>query len=377
MVTRLTGSSWGHTRGHDPMVAASQLYARDHDVEIEWTPRTLTEFGVLDIGALARQYDLVVIDHPHVGGVAASGSLVPLDEVLGAGRLDGLADGSPGRSHQSYHYQDHQWALAIDAACQVSAHRDDAPSDMPQTWDDVEQLARDGRVVWPINPVDVQASFLTIAAQLGTPIDGTGDEFIPAEVGEVVLERMHAVAKHLDPACFEMNAIDALESLASSESPAFYCPLVFGYTNYSRAGYRDALLRFGDIPTIRAGAAPAGSLLGGVGLGVSAQSESVDEAAEFALWLAGPEVQAGVFVEAGGQPAHRAAWENPRVDDLVGGFFSGVRRTTDLSWMRPRIPGYVDWQNASLSVIHDALRRGAGFDAAVRELNRLAPPASV
>ena len=78
MAVRLRGSSWAHVRGHEPLVEASAAYARAHDVEIEWVPRTLTEFGVLDIGDLARQFDLVVIDHPHVGTVAASRTLVPL-----------------------------------------------------------------------------------------------------------------------------------------------------------------------------------------------------------------------------------------------------------------------------------------------------------
>jgi multiple sugar transport system substrate-binding protein len=361
-------------RGHECLVAATEHYAQTHDVRVEWTPRTLTEFGVLDVGRLAAEFDLVVIDHPHVGGASATGSLAMLDVILGANEIARLGVGSPGESHQSYHYDGHQWALAIDAACQVSAHRADLVGELPATWADVVELARAGRVLWPINPVDIQASFLTIAAQLGRPIDGTAEDFVPHEVGVEVFEKMHAVIRYLDPRCFDMNAIGALEELAGGEGTAAYCPLVFGYTNYSRVGFRSRLVLFGDVPTFDFGQLPTGALLGGVGLAVSASSAFVREAAGVALWLAGPEAQAGVILEAGGQPAHPAAWENEQANALVGRFFTSVRRTMNGSWMRPRSPGYVAWQNASLDVIHTALRIGAGFDSAVDELNRLARP---
>ena len=263
MRLQLKGSSWAHTRGHDPLVAACAEYERSTGIAVEWVARTLTEFGVLDVGTLAREFDLVVIDHPHIGGIAAEHSLIALDEVLGADVVDALGEGSPGRSHQSYALDGRQWAVAIDAACQVSVHRHDADGSAPRSWSDVERLAREGAVLWPLNPVDSQASFLTFAAQLGSPIDGTTTDFVPVDVGLEVFERMHSIARHLDRACFDMNAIDVLESLSAPESEAWYCPLVFGYTNYARRGYRPSLLRFGDIPLGNDGE-PSGALLGGV-----------------------------------------------------------------------------------------------------------------
>lgn len=371
----LRGSSWGHTRGHDPLVAAAEEYAVEKPVDIRWTARTLTEFGVLDVGDLAKQYDLVVIDHPHVGGVAASKSLVPLDTVLPSDALEELSVRSPGGSHQSYHFAGHQWALAIDTACQVAVWKDFMPRDeVPATWREVIELARNGGVIWPINPVDIQASFMTVAAALGTPIDGSHDQFVPLEVGLAVLETMHAVTQYLDPECFDLNAIDALERLSASSDTAGYCPLVFGYTNYSRLGYRDQRLQFGDIAVIdETSAVPKGALLGGVGLGVSAGSKHIQEAADFALWVASGRIQSGVFFDAGGQPAHVSAWEDERLDSIAGGFFSGTRATVDNSWTRPRMPGYVSWQNESLAIIHETLKRGTGFEAAIAELNRIAP----
>lgn len=373
MTVRLRGSSWAHVRGHEPLVAASAAYARDHDVSIEWIPRTLTEFGVLDIGDLASRFDLVVIDHPHVGTVAESGSLAPLDSLLPADIITPLGVDSPGRSHQSYHYDGHQWAFAIDAACQVSAAREGTAD--AATWDDVAAAARRGDVLWPMNPVDAQASFLTISAQLGSPVGG-GEEFVDAAGGVATLELLHSISRHLSPRCFEMNAIDVLDALSASQSQEKYCPLVFGYTNYSRQGFKEEILRFGDIPRGADGNG-GGALLGGVGLGVSAKGDHAAAAAEFAAWVASGDVQSSLYVEAGGQPAHARAWSDPHADAVAGGFFSHVRQTMDRSWMRPRFGGYVRWQNASMSVIHDALRAGTDFDVAVAELNRIARHAGI
>ena len=108
--TRLTGSSWDHPRGHAPMVATAATYqqSRQGSVAVEWSPRSLKEFGMASVDALARNYDLIVIDHPHVGTMAESGCAVPLDDVVDASDLELLSRQSPGRSHQSYNYDGHQ-----------------------------------------------------------------------------------------------------------------------------------------------------------------------------------------------------------------------------------------------------------------------------
>ena len=371
VTTVLHGSSWAHARGHEALLAAGMRFGAERGIEVRWTPRTLSEFGMMDVGQLAEHFDLVAIDHPHVGSVAASRCLVALDEVLGARRIDSLGDRSPGRSHQSYAYDGHQWALAIDAACQVAAWRADGLGGvLPRTWADTAVMAREGAVIWPLSPVDAQASFLSLAAALGPPVGSAGAHFVAPAGGVAALEAMHAVARHLDPRCFELDAVGALEALAADEGDAAYCPLVFGYVNYARDGFRDLRLCFGDAPTVREEG--SGLLLGGVGLGVSVSSANVAAAADFVLWIASPEVQCSTFFDSGGQPAHIAAWEDAALDVRAGRFFSRTRNALERAWMRPRTPGFVSWQNASLAVVHDALQAGSGFDRAVAELNELA-----
>src|SRR4051812_9409299 len=116
---RLKGMTWNHSRGYTPMVATAQRFCEmqaESKVEIVWEKRSLQEFADQPIDALAKRYDLLVIDHPWAGFAAASGVLVPLDEHLPAEFLADQAENSVGKSHESYTFGGHQWALAIDAA---------------------------------------------------------------------------------------------------------------------------------------------------------------------------------------------------------------------------------------------------------------------
>ncbi len=78
-MVQLTGSSWHHERGHAPMVATAAEYERitGGAVRVRWEPRSLKEFGVSPVEDLARRYDLVVIDHPHIGLIAGTGCRGP------------------------------------------------------------------------------------------------------------------------------------------------------------------------------------------------------------------------------------------------------------------------------------------------------------
>jgi multiple sugar transport system substrate-binding protein len=120
---QLLGSSWDHPRGHAPMVAtaAARDPATAGAVSIRWIPRSLHDFGIAPVESLARHHDLIVVDHPHVGAMAESDCVLPLDEFADPAVLAALAEHPPCGSQQSYQYGGHQWALAIDAACHASA----------------------------------------------------------------------------------------------------------------------------------------------------------------------------------------------------------------------------------------------------------------
>ena len=302
-------------------------------VSIEWVPRSLHDFGLMPLAQLAHSYDLMVVDHPHVGGLAEAGYAVALDEVLPPGPLAGLAERSPGRSHQSYQYDGHQWALAIDAACQTSAWRPDLLMAPPRTWEEVVELAKAGGVLWPLGPVDAAASFMTLMSMAGAPCALTSSSFAEREVAVWALATMQEVAVHSNPRCLEDSPIAVLEAMTGTNRFA-YTPLVFCYAHYCRPGRRAATVAFGPPPVLEAGDEVGGPLLGGAGLAVSAFSTDPLAATRYSLYVASAATQSGTYFAAGGQPAHGAAWHDAQLDLASGHFFSSVLPSIERSWTR-------------------------------------------
>ena len=99
--TTLRGMTWSHPRGYDPMIACSALWRERSGVAITWDGRSLQDFESFPVEELARAYDLIVIDHPHVGQITAEGCLEPLDIPGRQADLAAIAAGSVGRSLSS------------------------------------------------------------------------------------------------------------------------------------------------------------------------------------------------------------------------------------------------------------------------------------
>ncbi|MBB6734464.1 extracellular solute-binding protein [Cohnella sp. CBP 2801] len=372
--------TWDHARGYEPVLAASDEFRRLHpETRIEWEKRSLKDFGDYPVDVLAREYDLIMIDHPHVGISSAQGVLVPLEQHLPADYLADQAANSVGPSHLSYQWNGHQWALAVDAAAQVASYRPDLLSaeSLPRTWQGVIELARSlpsGRKIgWPLCPTDAMCSFLTLCAGTG------GDSFfsetsgIPRPVGEAALERMFVLLPRLHESSLASNPIQMYDRMAAEDDIA-YIPLAFGYSNYSRSGYAKKLLRFSNIPGETG--EPRGALLGGVGIAVSASSRSIPQAVEFAKFLAGGELQRTLYARNEGQPGHAAAWRDPEVNRYTHGFFADTSQTLAASYMRPRHAAFPAFQEQAGVLLHEALvqfRQGkeANKSRLIDEMNRL------
>jgi multiple sugar transport system substrate-binding protein len=374
MTTQLRGITWDHSRGYDPMVATAESYTVAHpDVHIHWDKRSLQAFADHPLDDLASRYDLIVIDHPHVGSAARGGYLVALDECGRHPDLSTLAEQSVGSSHQSYRYANHQWALAIDAATQVAVYRPDLidAGELPTTWDHVVSLATAGRVLWPLKPVDAVSSFNTLAANRGTPIAAQHDQIIDKESGRAVLEAMRSVAQHVPRECMTMNPPQTLSWMSRENNEQYaYCPLLYGYTNYARDRYADRLLRFKDIPAL-GNAGPVGAQLGGTGIAVSSKCEHHDIAVDYAFWIAGAECQRTIFTEASGQPGNAVAWEDDRCNAITHDFFCDTRTTLDGSWVRPTNDGYLDFQDRAGDRINRYLIEDGDIDETQIGLNTI------
>jgi multiple sugar transport system substrate-binding protein len=350
-MVELRGITWDHPRGYQPLVACSRIYAEWGDVQVTWERRSLKDFGDLPIDQLAADYDLLIIDHPHVGLAASSGCLTPLETLLPPATLEELAAGSAGPSHASYLYGGSQWGLAIDAAMQVASYRPDLYARLPDTWDEALALAADLRrrgrwMATPLCPTDSICSFLTLCANFNAPL---GDEWVANDTAAAALELLAEVSAASHAMSLGANPIAVLDAMSSGDEIA-YCPFSFCYTNYGRDGFRPHLVQYGPIPGTN------GSILGGAGIAVSAFSEHQEAAGAYCAWICSASIQSGPYVEHGGQPGNRAAWLDPQANVLTHGFFQNTLPSLEQAYVRPRYAGFVTFQEQAGRIINAWLR---------------------
>ena len=371
-MTVLKGLTWDHPRGYQPLEACALQWRNvEPGVTVQWERRSLKSFGDDPLEGLAKRHDLVIVDHPFVGTISDQGCYVALDRYLDAAVMSRIAD-SVGASYETYRFAGHQWALPVDAAAHVSVRRVDllAESDMPRTWEQVPHTARElgpDRFALCLAPVDCMMMLLTVAASLGKPAFveeslATDDDLAAA------LETIARLSDLAHPRSLQSNPIVVLDAMSSPDGPA-YSPALFGYSNYARSAAK-VNLRFAPVP-----AGPGGSrgVLGGTGLAVSSSSAAVDAAIRFAAFVADPQVQATTYLEAGGQPAHRAAWDSAEARSVAQGYFADTRPALDRSWIRPRWAGFPFAQEAAGDAIHDYLMAGSRRDtvAVISQLRSL------
>ncbi len=265
----LRGMTWSHPRGYDPLVAASAQWLKDKGVKIVWDKRSLQDFETYPVETLARQYDLIIIDHPHVGQIAAENCLAPFDDPARAADNEAMARASVGPSWPSYFWLGRQWALPIDAATQVLAWRPDLIEAPPAKWEDVMALARADAVVCPMRPPHSLMALYTLTGALGRPCQVEGPDLVDARAGAEALARLGELMAHVDPKAYEWDPIAAFEAMVEPTSRLACAPLIYGYVSYAIEGFRPRRLAFADIAALGP-LGPVGSALGGTGLAVSA-----------------------------------------------------------------------------------------------------------
>lgn len=356
------------------MLATAQQFAADHPgVSIDWEARSLSEFGEAPVEHLAEQYDLVVLDHPYMGALARSRAFLPLDEFLPAAFLQEQAAASTGPSHASYSMDGHQWALAIDAAAQVTGYRADLLEregiPVPQTWQQVFDAARLrlGFVSLPLLPLDAFLAFCSICANAGDPAFSSTDTVVSRPTGEFALDLLRRLREVSVENAHSENPIAVWERMSTTDTTA-YCPLAFGYSNYARNHYRPHRLTFGVIPS--AGHGPIGATLGGAGLAISARCPHRDIGLEYAAWVAGPDCQRTLYVDSGGQPGNKRAWCDEQANALTNGYFRSTLPVLENAWLRPRHLGFAAYQNIGAEIIARFLEGKTKPPATLDELDR-------
>jgi multiple sugar transport system substrate-binding protein len=370
----LKGITWGHSRGITPLLAASQRFSELHpEVEITWDKRTLQEFADYPIEKLTRNYDLIIIDHPWVGYAAATGCVLPLDKTLPEEYLSDQRKNTVGPSHQSYYYEGHQWALAIDAAAPVASYRPDLLEKngiiVPDTWQDVIGLAEKGKLAVPSIPVDLLMDFYMFCIAHGNEPFMDEGKIIDDETGLRALDSMKELWSLMDNKMFNYNPI-AVAELMSSSDDYWYCPFAYGYSNYSRKGYASHLLTYTDTVRYREGKRLR-STLGGTGLAVSSFTDNKMWSIRFAAWCVSPEIQSTLYVENGGQPGHRTAWNSDSANYYCNNFFTNTLSAVDRAYLRPRYNGYLHFQDQAGILLREYLWGKGKPEGLLEEMNKI------
>jgi multiple sugar transport system substrate-binding protein len=351
--------AWDHPRATNPLNAISAEWARESGIAVVWDARPLKAFEDQPLEELAGNYDLILIDHPFVGFAATSGLIVPADEWVDPPYLADQAAHSAGPSFRSYTWNGKQWALAIDAACQVSAVREDLwrmarMEALPTVWEEVVLLAErchnsDHQVAIPLNPNHAYCAFLAVGVcaagdefwRVGTQVDRSGARHS--------LEFLCDLARSLHPSSQHDDPIGISDCMTRTDE-IVYVPLMFGYSNYAREGFRRYRMRFANAP--RGSTGRRGSVLGGVGLSLSARSRSPSGTAALARRIADPKMQSGTYANVGGQPGHAMAWNSSAVNDQTSGFFRDTQPTMRDAFVRPRVSGHRRFQVEAGELIH-------------------------
>lgn len=381
MTTVLRGLTWDHPQTRDPLAAISAEWTSGRDLSVTWDAQPRRDVEDRPFAELAAAYDLILIDHLSIAAAAGSGLIAPVDDWADAAYLRDQSAHSVGPSYASYSWGGKQWALAIEAACQVSAVRDDLWSwstvergPLPQTWTEVLALAEGlrlapSKIALPLSGEHAYCAFLSI----GIAIAGHGfwcpGQEVDRAAGRDALELLRRLAAHVHPISRDGDPIAVSEHMTHSDE-VLYVPLMFGYSHYARHGLRPDVLRFGNAPAGPSGV--RGAVLCGAGLALSARSANREAAADLARYIASPNIQRGLYAEAGGQPGHAAAWQAAEVNAQTGQFFVATRPTIDGAFVQPRINGHNRFQLRASALIEQFIWvRESSADGCLDEFQRL------
>lgn len=350
---KLKGLTWGHRRALDPLIAASKCFSGSNpDILVEWNVRSLEDFEHQPIRQAMEGVDFLVFDHPFCGAIEASGVFTPLKESLLSLLGGPLMDSDYiGPSLASYRYRGNLWGLPIDGATNHAVYRNDLLHrlglNIPKCWDDVLKLGilarREG--LWLGMAAKSHHGLLALAALAANSGEPWPEEYgsggIPGGQGDEPLKALREVLRFCHPDSVDWTSIDLHHQMVERDD-IVYCPIVYGYATYGEADQRQRL-SFADLPgLIRSD--PAGSVLGGAGIGLATHCKHPDPAYGYLRFLNDGETQKDLFTAHHGQPARIEAWNDPVIDKRFNGYFSSVRQSMETAWIRPRYNGYLDFQ---------------------------------
>ncbi|MDQ0839921.1 extracellular solute-binding protein [Sphingomonas faeni] len=349
------GLTWDHPRGHNALAEAARLTGAAGTGSIAWDTHSLEGFESRPIAEQCALYDLVVLDHPHVGEAVASDCIVPLEELFAADEIAALEADTVGPSLASYRFAGRHWALPLDAATQVMAYRSDWNEAPPTSWDAVIALSERAPVALSLAGPHAALSFQSVCGALGADPASPRDAFIDRDIARAAYAILARLTKDATRKAATLNPIAMLEAIASGTGPVL-CPLIYGYVNYSTQG----VIAYADAPSGPGGR--IGSTLGGTGIAVSRRAQVTAPLLDHLRWLMSDAAQRTFIPRHDGQPSLRSAWTDPQVDAAANGFYSATRATIEAALVRPRHDHAIAFQTEASALLRAGLLDGSSAD---------------
>lgn len=351
------GLTWDHPRGYSALTAAARKLDETRDgLSITWDKHSLEGFEAHPIADLCQRYDLIVLDHPHVGEAVTAGCLQPLESLFAASEIAALERDTIGPCLSSYQFNGLHWGLPLDAATQVMAYRADLhEGPPPATWDDVCELSERRPVALSLAGPHAALTFQSIVACLVHPEEYSEPaRFVPEHAGLAALDLLARIASRSPPSIRDANPIGILGHMATHTDVAL-CPLIYGYVNYAVASGPARPLTFANAPrAVRAGR--PGSILGGTGIGISKRCVVTPQLLTHLRWLMSDDAQTSFIPAHDGQPSRRSAWLDDGVNARWGNFYRNTAETVERAHVRPRHNHAIAFQTGASVLIREGLQ---------------------
>jgi multiple sugar transport system substrate-binding protein len=346
---RHRGLTWDHPRGYNALAAAAEASVG----LIHWDKQPLEGFESHPIGALAARYDLIVLDHPHIGEAVALDCLRPLEDVFAPGEIAAWSAQTIGPAMRSYDWAGRHWALPLDVATQVAVYRPDRLDAVPDDWDGILRLAERGAVAIAVAGPHAALHFLALCVSFGE--EPGGDRLVGDAAAAEALRVMEQLYRHAPRHLLDLNPIGLHEGLASGDDVVLV-PLVYGYADYASPVAGRHRLAFAEAPAGPRGR--RGSVLGGTGIAISRRAMPDRGLLDHLRYLMSEQTQIGFMPAHRGQPSARAAWMDVAVNARTGRAYAATIETTEQAWVRPRFDGWIAFQTTASALIRGFLESG-------------------
>jgi multiple sugar transport system substrate-binding protein len=350
-VIRYRGLTWDHPRGaHALAAAARELDPARDGIAIEWDRQPLEGFESHPIADLCARYDLVVLDHPHVGEAVRTACLRPLEALFQADEIADWSVNTIGPCLASYRYAGAHWALPLDAATQVMAVSPGVAARPPGTWSDVVSLSERAPVALSLAGPHAILTLFSVATAFGEPPAANDPAvLVSSETGEASLDLIATLHRRMPTAALALNPIGLLHAMMTGDHIAV-CPLVYGYVNYAAASEGGRSLTFHDAPRQAEEGRP-GSTLGGTGIGISRRCQISTALLDHLRWLMSADAQVRFIPAHDGQPSRREAWYDAGINARWGRFYANTADTVEHAYVRPRHDGYIAFQAEASEIL--------------------------